>query len=77
MKRFVYALDLIDDRDVIERHKAHHRSVPDEVAENLPDTGIRSMEIFVVGNRLINIVEAEDDYDPTSLKVLMENIYSR
>ena len=68
MKRFVYALDLIDDQAVIERYKKLHEAVPEDVIRNLPDTGIRSMEIYCIGNRLVNIVEADDDYVPSSLK---------
>ncbi len=61
-------VDLIDDQDVISRYKELHKLVPEEVIRNLPDTGIRKMEIFLIGNRLINIIDAEDDYDPSSLK---------
>lgn len=68
MKRFVYALDLVDDPVVIERYRMLHQSVPKDVLANLPDTGIRRMEIYCIGNRLVNIVEADDDYDPASLK---------
>jgi L-rhamnose mutarotase len=64
----VYALDLVDDPDVIERYRDLHMHVPDDVIRNLPETGIARMEIYSVGNRLINIIEAKDDYDPSSMK---------
>lgn len=68
MKRFVYALDLVDDPAVILRYRTLHESVPRDVLDNLPESGVRSMEIYCIGNRLVNIVEADDDYDPASLK---------
>jgi len=68
VKRFVYALDLVDDPDVIKKYKDYHTAVPKDVLDNLPDSGIEHMEIYLVGNRLINIIEAKDTYVPSSLK---------
>lgn len=73
MKLFVYALDLVDDPEVIERYKELHRHVPEEVLKNLPKTGILRMDIYCTGNRLINIIEAEDGYDTSSMK--RENVH--
>ncbi len=64
MKRFVFSIDLKDDPEVIEKYISLHRSVPKDIIENLPETSIRSMEIYSIGNRLVNIVEDDDDYDP-------------
>lgn len=68
MKRLVYALDIVDDPEVIERYKEYHRSVPEDVLKNLSDKGLVKMEIFLIGNRLINIIDVPDDYDSGNMK---------
>ena len=55
--RTVLAVDLKDDDTVIETYKEHHRRVWPEVLASLRQAGIREMDIYLLGNRLVMIVE--------------------
>jgi len=59
MNRAVLAVDLKNDPDAIEAYKAHHRRVWPEVIRSLRTAGIRDMEIYLIGRRLVMIVETD------------------
>ena len=63
MKRFVKALDLKADPGVVEAYVAHHRAVWPEVERSLRRIGIRAMDIYLVGRRLVMIMDTDDDFD--------------
>jgi L-rhamnose mutarotase len=50
-----FALDLKDDAALIERYKAWHApgAVPAAITRSIRDAGIESLEIFLVGNRMM------------------------
>jgi L-rhamnose mutarotase len=58
--RHVLTVDLRDDPGVIEAYRAHHRAVWPEVLSSLRTAGIRELEIYALGRRLVMIVETED-----------------
>lgn len=64
MKRYCFALDLHDDPALIEEYKRYHR--PDgiwpEVMERIRANGVLSEEIYLIGNRLVMILETTDDF---------------
>jgi len=62
MNRHVLAIDLKDDPAVVEAYVEHHRRVWPEVCHSLQAAGIRGMEIFLLGRRLVMIVETDGDY---------------
>tara|TARA_R110002167_G_scaffold67942_6_gene191894 strand:- start:928 stop:1263 length:336 start_codon:yes stop_codon:yes gene_type:complete len=62
MKRHCLALDLKDDKALIEAYEAYHRDVWPEVLDSLRDSGIDHMEIYRVGNRLFMIIEVGDSF---------------
>ena len=64
MKTFVYTLNLKDDPGIIRKYKEYHRAVWPEVEESLKSVGITSMRIFLLGRRLVNVVEAIDEFVP-------------
>jgi L-rhamnose mutarotase len=64
MKRFCFALELIDDEVMIEEYKAHHRNFWPELRQNAFNSGIRSIELYLAGNRLFMVQDTEDDFDP-------------
>lgn len=64
MKRIVMALDLKPDPVLIERYCAYHRNVWPEVVQANRDIGIKSTAIYRLGNRLVNVIEADDCFDP-------------
>ena len=63
MKRFVRALDLRDGPGVLDTYLAHHRAVWPEVEASLTRIGIRRLEIYLLGRRLVMVMETADDFD--------------
>ena len=63
-QRHVLALDLNDDPRLIEQYRAWHRpgGPPPAITESLRATGITEMEIFLIGNRLVMILQAGDEF---------------
>lgn len=59
MTRTVLAVDLQDDPAVIAAYTAHHERVWPEVVQSLRRAGIRQMEIYLLGRRLVMIVETD------------------
>lgn len=62
MKKFCLALDLKDDAALIAEYEAYHRNVWPEIIQSLKDSGILSLDIYRVNNRLFMIIDAEDDF---------------
>jgi L-rhamnose mutarotase len=61
--RSVLAVDLKDDPAIIERYRAHHRQVWPEVLASLRRAGIVHMDIYLLGPRLVMVVDTEgQDY---------------
>jgi L-rhamnose mutarotase len=58
--RTVLAVDLEADAAVIEAYRAHHRKVWPEVLASLRRAGIRNMDIYLLGQRLVMIVDTDD-----------------
>jgi len=62
MKRFCYALDLVDDIKLIEEYIEHHNHVWPEIQQSILDSEILSMEIYLVGNRLFMITDVSNEF---------------
>lgn len=64
MKRLVFALDLVDDREAIAAYEAWHRAdrIWPAVVASLRGSGLTGLEIFRTGNRLCLIMEVPDDF---------------
>lgn len=62
MNRHVLAVDLKDDPAMVAAYLEHHRRVWPEVLRSLRAAGLHGMEIFLLGRRLVMILEAEGDY---------------
>jgi L-rhamnose mutarotase len=62
MKRYCLALDLKDDRELIAEYEEYHRKVWPEVLQSITAAGIQQMEIYRVNNRLIMVMETNDDF---------------
>jgi L-rhamnose mutarotase len=64
MKRFVFALDLMDDPQAIAEYEAWHRAerIWPAVVESLRGSGLTALEIFRTGNRMCLIMEAPDNF---------------
>jgi Uncharacterized conserved protein len=64
VKTFVYTINLKNDPEKIEMYKNYHKSVWLEVEESLKSVGILRMRIFLLGTRMVNIVETVDEFNP-------------
>ena len=63
MTRQVLTVDLKDDPAVIEAYKAHHRRVWPEVLTSLRRAGLADLQIYLLGRRLVMVVELPDGLD--------------
>jgi L-rhamnose mutarotase len=64
MKTYCLALDLKDDQALIDEYKRYHH--PDviwpEVLESIRGSGVLSEQIFVLGTRMIMVLQTTDDF---------------
>ena len=63
MKRYCLALDLKDDPALIAKYEQCHRKVWPEILASIRNSGIESMDIYRVGNRLFMIMEVNESFD--------------
>jgi len=63
MRRYVLTLDLKDDPAVIAQYKAHHRRVWPEVQKSLRRVGVRAMDIYLLGRRLVMVMDKKEGFD--------------
>jgi L-rhamnose mutarotase len=61
--RRVLTVDLVPDRRRIEEYLTYHRRPWPEVVQSLRKVGIRSMDIYRLGRRLVMVMEARKGLD--------------
>ncbi len=61
-----YALDLIDDIDLIAEYEEYHKKVWPDIIKTIRDKGYLSMEIYRVENRLFMVAEVDTSVSPPS-----------
>ncbi len=64
MKRYCFALDLKDDKKLIAEYESWHRAENGwpEIKKSIVDAHVINMEIYRTGNRLMMIMEVDDDF---------------
>jgi L-rhamnose mutarotase len=62
MKRNCLAVDLKNDAKLIAEYEHCHESIWPEIDKSIRDSGICSMEIYRIEDRLFMIMETEDDF---------------
>lgn len=62
MKKYVLALDLVDDVELIAEYDNYHKEIWPEIKKSILDSGIINMEIYRFGNRLCMLMETEDGF---------------
>ena len=64
-KRYVQMLDLRDDPDMIKEYRKWHSETFHwkEIRDGIKAVGILEMEIYILGTRLVMIVDAPEDFD--------------
>ena len=61
--RYVLTTDLRDDPGVAETYREYHANVPAEVTRSFSEAGIRELEVYLLGRRLVMIVEIDRGLD--------------
>ena len=63
-KRFVQTMELKDDTELIREYRNAHDKAHfwHEIEEGIKQVGILEMEIYILGNRLVMIVDAPVDF---------------
>jgi len=59
----VLTLDLKDDAAAIAAYRRHHAAVWPEVLESLRKVGVRQMEIYALGRRLVMLMQTRPGFD--------------
>ena len=62
MKKYCFALDLKDDITLINAYKKYHENIWPEITASIVNSGIESLEIYCVGNRLFMIMEVDESF---------------
>lgn len=58
--RHCFALDLINDPELISEYKKYHKQIWPEITKSIKFSGIENLEIYLSGNRLFMIMEVND-----------------
>lgn len=62
MSRYCFALDLVNDQELIQEYDRWHREVWPEVIASIKTAGIEQMEIYRYQNRLMMIMEVNSTF---------------
>lgn len=62
MKRYCFALDLVNDEKLIAEYEQYHEKIWPEIHASIVDAGIVDMEIYRIENRLFMIMETKDSF---------------
>jgi L-rhamnose mutarotase len=62
MKKYCFALDLVNDPQLISEYKKYHEKIWPEITESIETAGIENLDIFLTGNRLFMIMEVNDSF---------------
>jgi L-rhamnose mutarotase len=62
VKKYCLALDLIDDQELITAYKTYHQNVWPEIEASITESGIETLEIYNISNRLFMIMEVNESF---------------
>lgn len=62
MKRYCFALDLINNKTSIQQYIAYHEEVWPEIVDSLRDSGIIDAEIYNVADRLFLLMDTNESF---------------
>jgi L-rhamnose mutarotase len=62
-RRNVFTVNLRDEPGIVETYTRHHHDVWHEVQESLKRVGVEQMDIYLLGRRLVMIVQMRDGLD--------------
>ena len=61
-RRYCLALDLKDDPKLIAEYKRYHEKIWPEITKSIKQAGIEDLEIYLLGTRLLMIMEVNDSF---------------
>ena len=61
-RRYCLTLDLKNDPALIAEYKSHHQNIWPEITRSIKDSGIESMEIYLLGTRMFMIMEVNEHF---------------
>lgn len=61
-QKFCLALDLKEDPNLIAEYKQLHENIWPEIKKSIQDSGIKVLDIYCTGNRLVMIIEADENF---------------
>jgi L-rhamnose mutarotase len=61
-RRYCLTLDLKDDPGLILEYKRYHEKIWPEITKSIHDSGIVDMEIYLLGSRLVMIIETNESF---------------
>ncbi len=61
-RRLVFALDLKDEPELQAEYRRHHQSVPAAILASIHGSGVLSMQIYNLTDRLVMIMEVDDGF---------------
>ena len=61
-RRYCFTLDLKDDPALIAEYREHHDRIWPEVIRSIKDSGVETMEIYLLGTRLFMIMEVNESF---------------
>lgn len=61
-RRYCLTLDLKNDPDLVAQYKDHHKEVWPEIAQSIRDAGVEEMEIYLLGTRLLMVLEVNESF---------------
>ncbi len=62
MRRYCFALDLVNDEALISEYDRYHKKIWPEIESSITESGITRMEIYRVENRLFMIMEVNEEF---------------
>lgn len=62
LKRYCFALDLVDDPKLIAEYKKYHEKIWPEITDSILNSGVENLEIYCVSNRLFMIMEVNESF---------------
>ena len=61
-QKYALALDLKEDNDLISEYVQWHQQVWPEIIQSIREAGIEVLDIYLTGNRLFMVMEADADF---------------
>ena len=65
--KYVFTVNLKDEPGIVETYRRHHREVWPDVQTSLRQSGVEHMDIYLLGRRLVMVVEMRDEVDYRSV----------